>query len=132
MAGLVISLPAWYWLDPVTSLVIVAVILWGTWGLFRNNLAMSLSAVPAGIEPAKVQSFLARHQGVSEVHDLHIWPMSTTETALTAHLVMPSGHPGDEFVQSLASDLQKQFGIEHVTIQIERSAACPLASEHVV
>jgi cobalt-zinc-cadmium efflux system protein len=132
LAGLAIWLTSWYWLDPVTSLIIVAVILWGTWGLFRNSLAMSLSAVPPDIKLAEVQSFLAGRKGVTQVHDLHIWPMSTTETALTAHLVIPSGHPGDEFVQLLARELHDRYGIEHVTLQIERSAACPLAPRHVV
>ncbi|HEY7765195.1 MAG TPA: cation diffusion facilitator family transporter, partial [Aestuariivirgaceae bacterium] len=132
IAGVAISFTAWYWLDPATSLVIVAVILWATWGLFRDSLAMSLSAVPPGIEPAKVHSFLAERKGVSEVHDLHIWSMSTTETALTAHLVMPAGHPGDEFVQTIAKELHDDYGIHHVTIQIEKSAVCPLAPIHVV
>jgi len=132
-AGLVIMLTGWLWLDPVTSLMIVAVIVWGTWGLLTESLAMAMSATPPQIDPGVVRDFLASRDGVAGVHDLHIWPMSTTEIALTAHLVMPDGHPGDAFTLGLADELRTHHGIDHATIQVERDgAACPLAPERVV
>jgi cobalt-zinc-cadmium efflux system protein len=133
IAGFVILWTQWLWLDPVVSLVIVAIIVAGTWGLLRDSLAMSLDAVPREIEPGSVQAFLEKQTGVKSVHDLHIWPMSTTETALTAHLVIPSGHPGDAFILEVAEELRHHYGIGHATLQVETDArACPLASEHVV
>jgi cobalt-zinc-cadmium efflux system protein len=95
---------------------------------------MSLDAVPVGISPDEVRQFLSHHPGVSAIHDLHIWPISTTETALTCHCVMPDGHPGDAMLISMASDLKQRFGIGHATIQIEISedCACTLAPDHVV
>jgi cobalt-zinc-cadmium efflux system protein len=133
VAGLMILWTGWLWLDPVVSLVIVAVIVWGTWGLLRDSLAMSLGAVPREIEPGSVLSFLKAQAGVADVHDLHIWPMSTTETALTAHLVMPAGHPGDAFISGLAEGLRHRHGIGHVTLQVEQDGrACPLAPGYVV
>lgn len=133
-AGLLIVLTGWLWLDPVTSLIVVAVIVWSTWGLLRDSLAMSLDAVPAGIDAGAVRRLLAGQDGVAGLHDLHIWSMSTTEVALTAHLVMPGGHPGDPFLMSLADALRKDFHIGHVTLQIETdpSTACVLAPEHVL
>jgi cobalt-zinc-cadmium efflux system protein len=133
VAGFVILWTGWHWLDGAVSLVIVAVIVWATWGLLRDSVAMSLSAVPSGIEPAKVLGFLRARSGVADVHDLQIWPMSTTETALTAHLVMPAGHPGDAFLFSVCDELRQHHGIGHVTLQVETDGtACPLAPEHVV
>lgn len=133
LAGLVIYLSGWLWLDPLVSLVIAAVIVAGTWGLLRDSIAMSLSAVPSSIAPDDVRALLAAQPGVSHVHDLHIWSMSTNEVALTAHLVMPSGHPGDGFLRDVADALKARHGIGHVTLQIEMDAnACALASDHVV
>ncbi|WP_424629940.1 cation diffusion facilitator family transporter [Bradyrhizobium sp. SYSU BS000235] len=134
VAGLAIMATGWLWLDPVTSLVIVAVIVWGTWGLLRESMAMSLSAVPAAIDPAAVRDFLGKRAGVVQVHDLHIWPMSTTEIALTCHLVMPSGQPGDAFLFEISQQLKDNFGIHHTTIQVEidPSSECALAPEHIV
>ncbi|RBP01051.1 cobalt-zinc-cadmium efflux system protein [Roseiarcus fermentans] len=134
VAGLVILLTGWLWLDPLTSLVVNAVIVWGTWGLLRDSLGMSMAAAPAGVDPGQVRSFLAGRPGVSAVHDLHIWPISTTETALTCHLVMPAGHPGDAFLHGLAVDLARRFRIGHPTVQIETDpdAACALAPDEVV
>ncbi len=121
VASLVILYTGWLWLDPVTSLVIVAVIIWGTWGLLRESMAMSLDAVPSKIEPDAVRAFLCGLPQVSAIHDLHIWPMSTTETALTAHLVTPQGNPGDTFLSQTADELNRRFGICHATLQIETS-----------
>jgi cobalt-zinc-cadmium efflux system protein len=133
-AGLLIWLSGSLWIDPAVSLAIVAVIVWGTWGLLRDSLAMSLSAVPAGIDLEAVRAMLAGAPGVARVHDLHVWPMSTTETALTAHLVMPGGHPGDAFLMRVADELRHQHTIAHVTLQIEidPSTACALEADHVV
>ncbi len=119
VAGLLILWTGQSWIDPVVSLVIVAVILVGTWGLFRDSLGMALNGVPRGIDPARVATVLAELPGVARVHDLHIWAMSTTENALTAHLVMPAGHPGDAFLTNLQHRLDHDFGIDHATVQIE-------------
>ena len=124
VAGIAVLLTGALWIDPVTSLVIVAVIAWGTWGLAKDSVKLGLNAVPAGICEKEVLAFLADQAGVAMVHDLHIWPMSTTETALTAHLVMPDGTSGDGFLRQLAHDLEHRFGIHHMTIQIEREASC--------
>jgi cobalt-zinc-cadmium efflux system protein len=132
-AGIAILLTGWLWLDPAVSLVIAAVIVYGTWSLLRESVHMSLDAVPAGIEPGDVQAFLSGLPGVARIHDLHIWPMSTTEVALTCHLIMPRGHPGDHFTHRAARDLHDRFGIGHATLQIEvrEDDACVL-TEHAV
>ncbi|MET0312846.1 MAG: cation diffusion facilitator family transporter [Hansschlegelia sp.] len=133
VAGLVTLLTGWLWIDPVVGLVIVVVITAGTWGLLRDSVAMSLDAVPAGVDFSAVQAFLRGRPGVTEVHDLHIWSMSTTETALTAHLVMPQGHDGDAMLRELCHELSERFKIGHSTLQIERDGSiCALAPDHVV
>ena len=134
IAGLLVVLTGARWVDPVTSLIITGVIGWGSWGLLREAVKMGLLAVPEGIDERVVRDYLASQPGVGAVHDLHIWPMSTTETAMTAHLVMPDGHPGDQFLHDLSHDLHHRFAIGHPTIQIEtRSGAeCALESEAVV
>jgi cobalt-zinc-cadmium efflux system protein len=119
VAGLVIVLTGWVLIDPLVSLVIVAVIGWGTWGLLRDSVKMGLNAVPEGIDESAVRSVLAGMPGVVSVHDLHIWPMSTTETALIAHLTMPAGHPGDAFLHEAAHELEHRFAIGHATLQVE-------------
>jgi cobalt-zinc-cadmium efflux system protein len=133
-AGIIIMLTGWLWLDPLTSLALVAIIVWGTWSLLRESTAMSLAAVPSGIDPAAVRDFLSARPGVTSIHDLHIWPMSTTETALTAHLVTPGGNPGDAFLLQTCHELQERFGIGHTTLQIETSEQthCTLAPDEVV
>ena len=131
-AALVIARTGWLWLDPVTSLAIAAVILVGTWGLLRDSVDLALDAVPRGIDPDEVQAFLQARPGVAEVHDLHIWAMSTTETALTAHLVRPGASPDDGFLAELRHDLEHRFRIGHATIQVEHGAPCPQAPAHVV
>jgi cobalt-zinc-cadmium efflux system protein len=119
VAGALILLTGALWIDPVTSFVIVVVIGYGTWGLLRDSVKMGLLAVPDGIDEAEVREFLEGLPGVTAVHDLHIWPMSTTETALTAHFVMPGGFPGDAFLADAAHELEHHHGIGHVTIQVE-------------
>jgi cobalt-zinc-cadmium efflux system protein len=134
VAGLVILFTGWTWLDAATSLVISAIIIWGTWGLLRDSMAMSLSAVPPGIDPGAVRGYLEKCNGVVQVHDLHIWPMSTTEVALTCHMVIPAGQPGDVYLMGIAHHLKEKFGIQHATLQVETdpSSACALAPDHVV
>ena len=119
VAGAVILLTGALWIDPVVSIVIVAVIAWGTWGLLKDSVAMSLLAVPRGVSEAGVRRYLIGLDGVIEIHELHIWPMSTTETALTVHLVMPGGHPGDAFLREVAAELSAHHGVHHATIQVE-------------
>ncbi len=109
----------WTWLDPAISLVIALVILYSTWGLLRQALSLSLDGVPTSIELASVRKYLMQLPGVSTVHDLHVWAMSTSEIALTAHLIMHAGHPGDEFLCRVANVLYADFGISHTTIQVE-------------
>lgn len=119
VAGLAIILTGLWWIDPLVSVVIVAVIAVGTWGLARDSLTMGLLAAPARIDLAEVKQHLASFDGVSAVHDLHVWPMSTTETALTAHLVMPGRPASDRFLRELAESLETRFGVGHSTIQVE-------------
>ena len=119
VAGLLILWTGAWWIDPAVSLVIVAVILWSTWGLLREAVLLALHAVPPAIDATRVSAVLAGLPGVSEVHDLHIWPMSTTEVALTAHLRMRDGHPGDAFLAALQRRLRDDHGIGHATVQIE-------------
>ena len=123
IAGMAILLTGAMWIDPATSLVIVLVIGWGTWGLLKDSVKMGLLAVPDKIDEAAVRAYLAGLPGVAAVHDLHIWPMSTTETALTAHLVMPGGHRGDGFLHDLAHELEHRFSIDHATVQVETGTA---------
>jgi len=135
VAGVAIFATGWVWLDPVASLAIVLTIFATTWDLLRDSIRLALHAAPESIDPADVRRYLAGLPGVAEVHDLHIWGMSTTETALTVHLVMPAGHPGDEFLTGVARDIERGFRIGHATIQVETgdaSAPCVLAPEHVV
>ena len=132
VAGLAIILTGRSWIDPLTSLLITLVIGWGSWGLLRDAVRMGLLAVPEGVDEAAVRAYLAALPGVAGVHDLHIWPMSTTENAFTAHLVMPGGHPGDAFLQDAAARLEHDFAIHHATIQVETGGECGLESDRVV
>ena len=133
-AGALVLYTGFAWIDPVTSLVITGIIAAGSWSLLRESMRMGLLAVPDGINHGSVRQFLANQPGISEVHDLHIWPMSTTETALTAHIVMPEGHPGDEFLHHLAHELEEDFGISHATMQVEIAGGheCALHADEVV
>ena len=134
LAGLAILWTGWGWIDPVVSLVIAAVIVWGTWGLLRDSVNLALHAVPPGLDLEDVRRYLESLPGVSKIHDLHIWPMSTTETALTCHLVMPEGCRSDEFHTAASSALAERLGIRHVTLQVEmgNGAPCALEPDHVV
>lgn len=126
IAGVAILWTGAVWIDPAVSLLIVLVIAWGTWGLLKDSVKMSLLAVPRGISEGAVRGYLTGLPGVEAVHDLHIWPMSTTETALTAHLVMPGGHPGDAFLREIAEELEHHHRIGHTTVQVEISREdCP-------
>jgi cobalt-zinc-cadmium efflux system protein len=134
-AGIAILLTHWFWLDPAASLLVSFIIVIGTWGLLKSAFGLALDAVPEGVDAEAVRAFLAELPGVSAVHDLHIWGMSTTETALTCHLVMPGGHPGDALLGQAATELHERFGIAHATLQIELAdteEACKLTPEHVV
>ncbi len=135
VAGAVIMATGWVWVDPAVGLVIATVIVVGTWDLLRHSMRLALDAVPASIDPEAVRRYLTGRAGVSELHDLHIWPMSTTETALTCHLVMPTGHPGDAMLAGLALELRDRFQIQHATIQVETgdpAHPCELVPDHIV
>lgn len=133
-AGGVILLTGWTRIDPLVSLAVAGIVLWGTWGLLRESVGMSLDAVPEGVELDGVREFLLQRPGVSAIHDLHVWPMSTTENAMTCHCVMLDGHPGDAFLVDVATELGERFKIDHTTIQIEvhENVACALEPDHVV
>ncbi|MBT8136820.1 MAG: cation diffusion facilitator family transporter [Gammaproteobacteria bacterium] len=122
LAGVLILVTGSLWIDPALSLVIAAVILVATWRLLRESVDMAVDAVPRHIDPAEVRRYLLGRSGVNDVHDLHIWAMSTTETALTAHLVMP-GAATDSFLQDVTTGLGRRFRIQHATLQVERGDA---------
>lgn len=135
MAGALILWTDRLWIDPVISLIIALVIVYGTWELLRDSLSLAVAAVPSGINADEVMTYLNGRPGVCAVHDLHIWAMSTTETALTAHLVIPNGHPGDGFFHELSHELEERFSIHHATVQIEmgdEDHPCHLESDEVV
>ncbi len=119
IAGLLINMTGKLWIDPLMSFIIIAVILWGTWRLFMDSINLALDAVPKHIDLEKVREYILAKKGVIDLHDLHIWAMSTTQIALTAHLEMPDGND-DGFIVELQNDLQKEFGIGHTTFQVER------------
>ena len=134
-AGIAILFTGWVVLDPVVSLLINAVIIWGTWSLLRDSVKMALDAVPEGVDPIAVREFLSRQPGVAAVHDLHIWPLSTTETALTAHIVKPDGVIDDRFLCRIKDELHDRFQIQHVTVQCEcgdPAHPCGQEPEHVL
>ncbi len=118
VAGLLINLTGIQWIDPVMSFVIILVILWGTWRLFTDSIDLALDAVHKQIKLDKLRNFLLSQNGVDDIHDLHVWAMSTTQIALTAHLIMPKGF-SDEFISELQEKLEHEFGIGHTTFQIE-------------
>lgn len=131
--GFAIKMTGWHWLDPAVSILIGIVIVWGTWSLLCESVNLAMDAVPEGIDLEKVEKFLAGLDGVTAVHDLHIWGMSTTENALTVHLVMPHPPENDEFLHHVSHELEEDFAIGHVTIQIEHGdQGCHQASPHTV
>ena len=135
LAGLAIIYTGWLWLDPVVSIAISLVIVIGTWGLLRDSINLALHAVPTNIDPEKVKAYLEKMDGVKEAHDLHIWAMSTSEVAMSAHLLMKGGHPGDAFIKRVTHDMEHHFQIGHSTIQIELGdggSECALAPASVV
>jgi cation diffusion facilitator family transporter len=133
VAALLIGWTGWLWLDPVVSLGIVAVIVVGTWGLLRESTNLAMNAVPEGIDRAEVEDFLNALPGVVAVHDLHIWGLSTTDSALTAHIVRPGAGTDDEFLMAVSQELKERFGIGHATIQVEHDGGeCRLAPSEVV
>jgi cobalt-zinc-cadmium efflux system protein len=131
ISGIAMFYTGWFMLDPIISLVIVIVILIGTWSLLRDSMRLALSAVPAKINALAIDAYLRQLDGVTEIHDLHIWGLSTTESALTVHLVMPSGHPGDNFLDEIVQTLEERFFIHHSTLQIEQGTtnhSCSLST----
>lgn len=135
VSGYAMLRTGWYWLDPAVSFAIMTVVLLGTWQLLRDSTLLSLHAVPAHLHSAPISQFLAAQPGVSGIHDLHVWALSTTEVALTAHLVMPQGHPGDAWLDDLAQALRNEYAIHHATLQVETGVqdhACTLleAGQH--
>ena len=135
VSGLIMTWTNWLWLDPALSIAVSAFIVWGTWGLLRDSGRLALQGVPSGIDYAGVKTYLGERDGVASVHDLHIWGMSTTEVAMTVHLLMPAGHPGDAFLHDLQDVMKTRFGIHHVTVQIELgdgAVPCDMAPDNVI
>ena len=135
IAAVAVMMTGWLWLDPAVSIAIALVITYGTWSLLSASINLALDAVPANIDPQKIDAYFAALPGVTEVHDLHIWAMSTTEVALTAHLVRPGAGLDDELLGKVCHDMQEKFGIGHVTVQVEQGDpdhACRLAPAEVV
>lgn len=135
VAGLAIRYTGLTWIDPAMATVIAIVILAGTWGLLRESMRLALAAVPGDVDSNAVRAYLCGLEGVRAVHDFHVWAMSTTENALTAHLVMPGGHPGDAFLVDVAHAIEHRHRIGHVTLQIETADSampCKLETHHAL
>jgi cobalt-zinc-cadmium efflux system protein len=133
VSGLVILGTNWTWLDPVMSLIVVAVIVYGTWGLLRDSVRLALDAVPPGVDLQRIREYLAGQPGVTDVHDLHVWALSTTGNALSAHLVIPAGHPGDAAVDAIVFTLREEFAMQHATLQVDLGTThhhCSLEHPH--
>jgi cobalt-zinc-cadmium efflux system protein len=133
VAALLIIFTGWQLIDPIASLVINIVIVCATWALLRNSLALALDIVPESVDPVAVREFLAAQPGVTAVHDLHIWALSTTKTALSAHLVKPDAEMDDQMLLCISEELHHRFGIGHATIQVERGDSpdpCPQTEDH--
>ncbi|AMM51336.1 hypothetical protein TH61_09360 [Rufibacter sp. DG15C] len=132
VAGLIMRYTGWFWIDAVLSLIIVGIIVWSTWGLLKESLRLSLDAVPQGIDLKAIQTYLRQVPGVEQIHDLHVWAMSSTENSLTAHLVVTDAYQ-DEQLSTIRTELKEHFQIQHVTIQVERGTmplACEQAEAH--
>ncbi|MXS78820.1 cation transporter [Nitrosomonas sp. JL21] len=119
LSGIGMMFTGWYWLDPVVSQIIVLIIIISTWGLLQESLKLALNAVPTDIDLSSVDAYLRSCRGVKDIHDLHIWGMSTTENALTVHLVIPDGYPGDNYMDEIMKTLSERFNINHSTLQME-------------
>jgi cobalt-zinc-cadmium efflux system protein len=119
VSGLVILYTGASWIDPLMSLIVVAVIVYGTWGLGRDAMRLAMAAVPPSVDMLRIRQYLSDIPGVDDVHDLHVWALSTTENAMTAHLVMPKGHPGDAFVDGIVNTLRVDYAMHHATLQVE-------------
>jgi cobalt-zinc-cadmium efflux system protein len=129
VTGVVIIFTGWYWLDPVVSLVIVLIVLIGTWHLLSESMQLAMNAVPLQVNAEAIEAYLRKLQGVTDIHDLHIWGLSTTENALTVHLVIPGAYPGDAYLDEIASHLREHFNVHHCTLQTEQGTTdhtCPL------
>ncbi|WP_250435005.1 cation diffusion facilitator family transporter [Caballeronia sp. ATUFL_F2_KS9A] len=124
VSGLIILFTGASWLDPLMSLIVVSVIVYGTWGLGRDAMRLAMAAVPPSVDMSRIERYLTGLPGVRDVHDLHVWALSTTENALTVHLVMPQGHPGDAFVQDVVTTLRSEYSMHHATVQVEFGEAC--------
>jgi len=122
VSGLLVLYTGWNWLDPAMSLVVVLVIVYGTWGLLRESVRLSLNAVPERVDTVRIARYLAGLPGVTGVHDLHVWALSTTENSLTVHLVMPAGHPGDRYLEAVVETLNHEHAVHHATLQIDMGA----------
>ena len=131
VAGVVMWATGWLWLDPVASLVVSALIIVASIDLLRDTALLALAAVPPGVDAAAVRAWLESRPGVARVHDLHIWPVGSTQTALTCHLVMPQGAAGDAFLHEVSVGLRDSFAIGHATLQVETDAACACPFEKV-
>jgi cobalt-zinc-cadmium efflux system protein len=132
LAGIGILLTHWLWLDPLLSIIISILIILSTWSLLKDSFHLAIDGVPNNIDERVIRTYLVECSGVSEIHDLHIWNMSISETALTAHLVMPGGHPGDGFLVQICQELSDRFQIQHTTLQVEvgdSNHLCLLKSE---
>ena len=135
VAGGIILLTGWLWVDPIVSLIISVVIVAGTWSLLRDSVSLALDGVPRGVDHGAVSQYLTSLPGVSEIHDLHIWAMSTTETAMTVHLVRADVNGDDALLQRITCDMRDRFSIGHTTVQLETHATavlCELRPDHVV
>ena len=135
IGGVIITFTGWVWLDPVISITIALIIAFSTWGMLRESVNLALNAVPAHLDPAAVEAYLRNLPGVTDVHDLHIWGMSTTDVALTAHIIRPEVSDDDALLRDAASTLHSRFGISHPTLQIERGHGpddCHLAPANVI
>ena len=135
VAALLIMWTGWLWLDPAVSLAIAAVILVGTWNLLRDSINLAMDAVPGGIDPDEVKAWLTGLPGVTEVHDLHVWAIGTTDTALTAHLVRGDTQADRDLLLGVQCGARERFGIAHATVQLETPDAaidCNLRPDHVV
>lgn len=121
ISGGIMFFTGWHWIDAITGIAIAVLIAWGSWGLLRDSARLALDGVPGHIAHKEVLSFLQGLSGVSDVHHIHIWAMSTTEAAMTAHLVVPDGRSSDELHETIRNALKERFAISHVTLQVERT-----------